>query len=677
MLKPFFYTLALIGTLQAQQVVAPTTEQVGSARGTNKGDYNVMQSFELGYRFKSVHGNEGMYRSVDNYGNGIRLLGSNLSVNSKDGHGRYFDEILLNTLGLGNDNYQAAVLRMQKNGLYRYDITWRLNAYYNPGLTVAGGLHLKDNIRRLQDHDITLLPQSKIRFRLGYSRNTEDGPALSTAQEFDPNGAGLPVFTDVRRQWNEYRLGSDLDLGGFKLTVMRRWDFFKDDTPATSAGVIPVSTITGTATDQTVLSQFRRSEPVHGANPGWLGNLFIRRKLWGVNARLTYVSGRRDFALTESAVGTGQFGGTANRQIVVGGNAKRPDLAGDFNLSLFPSERLTVVNNTSIASNRIDGNSTYSEVVTGLNFGATVYFRYLGIRTVGNSTDVNYRVRNWIGLYAGYHYSDRLIRTIDGFDIPAFAGSTENDVYRVSNHLHTARAGVRVRPWKPLTFNLEGELGRANFPLTPVSDKRYHSVNGRAQYRARKLQLSTSYRQVYNLNAPFVFSTFNSHSRQSSANASWAPKDWVSVDASYTKLHLDTRAGIAFFAGAGIRPTLQSAFPSYYTSNIHAANLSARFAIRKRADLYVGYSITKDTGDGRSTSVPAGVTSPVAALLDSVQTFPLTYQSPLARLSIRISPKVRWNLGWQFYSYGEDFHMFGYKQNYDAHTGYTSVLWSF
>ena len=53
---------------------------------------------------------------------------------------------------------------------------------------------------------------------------------------------------------------------------------------------------------------------------------------------------------------------------------------------------------------------------------------------------------------------------------------------------------------------------------------------------------------MYNLNAPFTFSTFNSHSRQYSGNASWAPKDWFSFDASYMKLHLDTRGGIAFFA---------------------------------------------------------------------------------------------------------------------------------
>src|SRR5215831_11587466 len=137
MLNRIYILVAAAGALSAQQVVAPTSERVGSVRGTDVGDYNVTQSFETGYRWHTVGGDEGMYRSVANYGNGIRLLGSSLSVNSKDGHGHYFDEILLNTIGLGNDPYQAAILRIQKNRLYRYDMTWRYNEYYNPGLTVA------------------------------------------------------------------------------------------------------------------------------------------------------------------------------------------------------------------------------------------------------------------------------------------------------------------------------------------------------------------------------------------------------------------------------------------------------------------------------------------------------------------------------------------------------------
>ena len=83
-------------------------------------------------------------------------------------------------------------LRVQKNGLYRYDMTWRLNDYYNPGLTVAGGLHLHGHRAPPAGSRRDCCFRSRnFRVRAGYSRNMQDGPALSTAQEFDTNGAGL------------------------------------------------------------------------------------------------------------------------------------------------------------------------------------------------------------------------------------------------------------------------------------------------------------------------------------------------------------------------------------------------------------------------------------------------------------------------------------------------------
>src|SRR3954451_1071985 len=111
----YWIFFAALGTLPAQQVVAPTPAQVGSARGENSGNYNITNSFETGYRWSLVGGSLGEYRSDVNYGNGVRLLGSSFSIDSKDGHGRYFDQILVNTLGLGNDPYQSANLRIQKN----------------------------------------------------------------------------------------------------------------------------------------------------------------------------------------------------------------------------------------------------------------------------------------------------------------------------------------------------------------------------------------------------------------------------------------------------------------------------------------------------------------------------------------------------------------------------------
>lgn len=671
MMKRIGILIAALGALHAQQPVAPSNEPVGPSRGEDKSDYNITNSIEFGYRWRLVGGDLGEYRSDVNYGNGMRLLSGSFSVNSKDGHGHYFDQILLNVLGLGNDPYQSASLRVQKNGLYRYDMLWRLNDYFNPGLTVAGGLHLLDTVQRIQDHELLLFPQSHYRLRMGYGRNTMDGPALSTAQEFDANGVGLPVFRNINQVWNEYRLGGDVEYAGFKFTVLHRWDYFREGKPFTSPGTVSGPSI-GVASDPTVLNNFSRIQPQHGSAPAWLGSLIATRKKWAVNARFSYLKGTNGFFTSELATGFDRFGAGANRQITVQGNAERPFVAGDLNLTFIPIGRLTIVNTTSANSQRIDGPSAITEIANGLDLGTSLYFRFLGIFRVSNATDANVRVNKWLGFYAGYGYTYREVKTIEGFGVAPTPPSDSLQEFRNFNSLHTGTLGVRVRPLKGLTASVEGNIGRANNPFTPVSNGNYHAINGRVDYRTRNLQLGTSYKQFYNINSPGTLNGINSHSRNYTATASWAPRDWFSLDANYMKLHLDTMTGIAYFAGTGNRNTLQSAI-SFYRSNIHAATLSVRIALRRRADLYFAYSITDDTGGDH---VPIDPTILGSDLLQSVQTFPVTYQSPSARFSVRITPKLRWNVGYQFYNYKEQVHLFGFDQNFQANTGYTSVLFS-
>lgn len=654
--------------LAAQQVVAPTPETVGPARGTNIGNYNVVDSVETGYRLALIDGNLGKYRSDVNYRNGIRLLGSKVTVNSRDGHGRLFDEIVLTTLGLGNDPYQSAILRIQKNGLYRYDMVWRLDEYYNPALTISAGEHLLDTRRRMQDHDLVLLPQSRLKFHLGYSRNSQSGPALTTVQLFDARGDEFPLFADVRRQNNEYRIGSELDFFGMHLMVQHRWDDYKEDTPVSLGG----STGGNNPLDNTTLTQFRRTEPIHGTSPAWLGNLHGEHQYWAVNARMTYVGATRNFILDEASTGISRVGLADARQVLVSGDATRPSAAGDLSISFFPGERLTVVNNTSAYSTRTNGNAAFTQF-DNLSLSAnTIYFRYLGIRTVANATDVTFRANKWLGFYTGYHFSTRRVRTVEGRSIASIGGQT--NLYEQENNLHAGLAGIRITPVKPLAINLDGEVGRADGPFTPVSERAYHALRGRVQYRRRSVLLETSYRQNYNNNSVSL-STHSLRSRQYSASGTWTPRGWFALDAGYMKLHLDTVSGLAFFAGTP--PALFQGLDSVYVSNIHAANLGAHFGIRNRVDLYAGYSITKDTGDGRASALPFATTDPAALALVPVQTYPLTFQSPLGRVSLRITNKIRWNAGWQFYRYHEEFGLFSVLRNYRAHTGYTSVQWAF
>ncbi|MGH9723079.1 MAG: hypothetical protein ACRD8O_22950 [Bryobacteraceae bacterium] len=669
-MKQASLTLFLLVTsvARAQQTVAPTTAPVGPPRGEDVRGYNVVNSFETGYRFSGINGDLGKYRSDVNFRNGIRLLGSSLTVHSKEGHGGLFDEIVLNTQGLGNDPYQASVFRIQKNKLYRYDMLWRRNEYYNPGLRIADGGHLLDTRRRLQDHEVTFLPQSKIQFRVGYTRNSQDGPALSTVQLFDARGDEFTPFADVRRLRNEFRAGGDLEFAGFKLNWLRAWDNFKEDT-----SYLLGSSPGANSGDRTGITGFRRGEPYHGNSPLWRGNLRKEARNWAANARIAYAGGRRNFTLDESAIGADRFGAARNRQILVTGNATRPVTAGDFSLSLFPGTRLTLVNNTSVHSTRIDGDSVYREINNATAGDNIIYFNFLGIRTITNSTDLNFRAASWLGLYSGYHYSTRRIRSSEGFDIPPFGG----DITRAeqTNKTHSGLLGLRFKPTKPLTISLDGEIARADRPFTPISDRNHHNIGARVQYktgaRSRSLLLSAAYRQNYNTNS-VAFSTHSARGRNYTFDAAWTPSGRFALDASYARLHLDTVSGVAFFGGGRV-----VAQQSIYVSNIHSANLGFRVALSRLVEFYAGYSVNRDTGDGRSSPAPPGAADPAVLLLNPVQTFPLNFQSPLARVSVRLHQRVRWNAGYQFYNYKEEFPLTTPIQNYRAHTGFTSLLWSF
>lgn len=659
-LKTTLLILTLSAAGSAQQVVAPTPDQVGSARGENWDGYNITNSFELGYRFRSAGGDMDSYRSTVNYGDGIRLLGSSLAINSREGHGHYFDELSLTTEGLGNDPYESATLRIAKNRLYRYDLIWRENDYFNPGLRTGGASspHLLDTVYTSQDQDLTLFPQSNVKFFVGYSRGNQEGPALSTVQLFDNRGNIFPLFENVRRLTNEYRIGNEFTVFGFRVNWMRGWQDFKEDT-GFGSGVNPGLD----PTNPTSLSSFQRAEPYHGTSPYWRVGLFRDRRNFSLNGRFTYTSGRRNFVLDEAALGTARFG-TQNQQVVTAGDANRPVGTGNLTLSYTPTSKLTIVNATSVYSTRIAGNNEFLQFNnTDLSIDL-LYFQFLGIRTIANETDLDYELANWIGFYGGYNYTNRRIRSIEEVTV---SNAPETVNVNQTNQLSSGTAGLRLRPVKPLTISINGEIGRADMPLTPISDRNYHVLDASARYKVRNLTLSFTSRANYNVNS-LSLSTYGFHSRTYAGNVSWN-RNWFTLDAGYSKLHLNTVGGIAYF-GAG---QLVQGEQSYYMSNIHAANVGARFGLKGRANLYVGYSHVQDTGDGRSNPLGAGVGSALPAF-QGAQTFPLTYQSPLARLSVKISERVRWNVGYQYYGYREQFFA---GQNFRAHTGYSSLLWSF
>lgn len=665
-----FFLLAATGAVfaTAQPTAAPTDEAVGPPRGTNVSGYNIRNSFETGYRFRSVGGDQSKYQSDVNFGNGLRLLGSSLSINSREGQGGLFDEILLNTQGLGNDPYQFSSLRVQKNKLYRYDMIWRSNDYVNAAAPIAFGLHRINTTRLLQDHDITILPQSSLQLFLGYSRNTQTGPALTTANVGEHSGDEFPLFADVRRQETQYRIGAQAKLlAGIKLNVLRGWENFKEDTP------YDFTTITGpgsNTTDRNTLTSYAKRAPYHGNSPFWRVALFREnQEKWAVNGRFTYTDGQRNFVSDETLLGGTRFG-PLNRQIVTFGDARRPVATGNLTVSLFPIERLTLTNHTSISNVRMDGNVNYRELDTGEIALDQVSFQYLGIRTISNATDASFQAAKWISLVAGYQFTDRRILSVvsDSY----FGSDPETARNEQSNRVHSGRFGLRLRPTKPLTITLDSEVGRADQPIYPTSDRNFHILGGRVQYKTRSLLVSAFTKANYNFNSTSITS-FSSRNRSYGADLSWTANTSLSFHGGYARLHTDTLSGIAFFAAQRLQRGQYA-----YLSNVNSIYANAHLSIRKRVDLLAGLSRVEDTADGTNRNGGPLYQAGNQPFYYSAETFPMAFTSPMARLSVKIHAKVRWNAAYQYYGYRQDFASRVIPgQGYRAHTGYTSLSWAF
>jgi hypothetical protein len=693
--------------LQAQPVVAPSPDKTGSPRGADLGSYNVTNSFEAGYRFTTVGGDANLFHNTENYGNGLRLFGGNFTMNSKEGHGLLFDALTLTTNGLGNDPYGMANLRIEKNEVYRYDMTWRKSNYTNLPLDNGASANWMNTQRILQDHDLSVSVAKWAKLKLGYSRVHQTGPQDSTYEGYI-GGLGrsvLPLLQEVRRDYNEYRVGTQLDFLGFRLTLQHQWEYFKDDTttdplvpgqPYPLALSQPYQPALPVTYSPLGITAYNRSNPMHGLNRGWFANLNRATKLWALNARMTYSKGENTMMYYETETGARGIANSICSNCALGaptdaytyapGTARRPFTAGDVTFSLFPTDRLTIVNSTSAQNLRDDG-AGLAVIVNNVAAIKNVFWNYrIGDQRFSDALDANYHLTKWLGLNAEYRYTARWL-----IDNLIRSGTTNSkDLNTLNNHLNAGTFGVRVKPLKGLSMDVDATIGRDNSALTPVAPAHYHNIRARADYRpSKRLRFGAAYRQVYNLNAPqpVVFTSafgpppasyYSSHSRALSGTSSITLSNNWSLDVTYNKIHLDTFANLWAEEPAPNSVTIVSVpgYISRYVSNLHTVSVMARTTIQRRGTLYLGYNISKDTGDGRSVQ-NLGLTDPAASYMAGLNTFPMAYQAPMARLSIKISPKLQWNGGWEFYRYNQKFAYFGYQPYYRAQTGFTSLTFTF
>ncbi len=221
------------------------------AKGKNVGDYHVQQSVEFGYRWNGISGNNDTYDTFVNLGQGFRLLDYTLDMRSLDHNGIFFDDLNFSNFGYGGDPNDVTRLHIDKNKWYDFSAMfrrdknfWDYNLFANPlnpaALNPAGSLttgcyvgpptttypqgapifcsnpvnaetnspHALDLVRRMQDYDLVLLPQSRLRFRLGFSHDRNEGPGF-----FTTDSGTVPAFPEFYSYtMNAYRAGVDYQI---------------------------------------------------------------------------------------------------------------------------------------------------------------------------------------------------------------------------------------------------------------------------------------------------------------------------------------------------------------------------------------------------------------------------------------------------------------------------------
>jgi hypothetical protein len=655
----------------AQPVVAPTPDRPDEI--ATKSGYTVSNSFEAGYRFANVTGNHDVYRSAVNFGNGIRLFEGQLRVNSLEGKGTFFDEFAFHTIGQGQDPYQATTLRAEKNGLYRYDMQFRIVNYFNRLPSLWQGEHGINSERMFQNHELTLFPGRRFEIVLGYDRNNHNGPGFSSEGIASNSGAlrrdrFLRLATHLRQLNNQFRAGINIRAAGLAVSIIQGLDNYREDTLYGNGATLP-----GAVGNVQPAQSLERAEPIHGNTP--FTNVVIRteREHWiGFQGRFTYASGSRNATLGENLVATDPANTISTvRQTFIVGEADRKQGNGDFTVTFLPGEKWTITNTTSANNTRINGQSAFVEATVLTN--EFVAFKHLGIRFLSNITEANFRPVPNVGLYAAYRYSARRISTDSSFEFPD--SNFQEGLFESNNHVHSGVAGFRWLPAQGLRVSMDAEVGRADQPLTPRSDRSFHAETARVQWRRKNTVVSANFQNSINRN-PVSLIDHRSESRQFGVNAAWAGSGGrFTLDAGYTLLDFEGRSGIANFFSAD---TQASSF-SFYASHLHIVNFGTRIQPHNRFTFYLGYNLAKDTGDDRDqlTFPPSVRPNYPNFAVDGTSLFnsyPLSYQSPQARLSIQILEKLSWSFGWQLYNYSEEFSG---QQNYHAHVGYSSFRWSF
>ena len=684
----------------------------GEPAGVTSGGYLVHSSVEFGVRANDVTGSENMYDTLVNQQTGFRILDQTLSMHAVDHQGLLFDDLAINSFGWGGDPNNALRMRADKNKWYNFQATFRRDQSFSdydllanplnpststPTIQEQNSPHLFDTVRRMSDIDFTLLPQSRVSFRLGFSRNNMTGPSYSSIHE----GTDALLFQDWNTTMDSYRFGVDWRiLPRTVLSYDQFFNYYKGDTDYQLAPFAPALLSTGTPVELGLSIDTVNKEPCAGAPAGtplivagvltnnncsayfsYARSQRIRTSTPTERLRLrsnylqrldlvgsfSYSSADMSTPLDESFAGlitrthTLAFTGTGTA------SANRISDVLDLEATLRLTQHLRLIEKFYFWAYRIPQDGNLSET-DNICTGACTLLTPLSVTTPTttpnailssfnqswkrNQTELAWDVSKKMGARIGYRYGDRNFNHFNDYlpgDLDHFVGLEK-----------TALLGLWARPTHALRLNFDLEHTNYNSVFVRMSPRKEARYRFQTTYTPRPWAILGGSINILQQSNADIQTQYVGHNQNYGLTASLAPRERFGLDLTYNFNSVIQNALICFndtpptgvilpFVGsaanndcAGNDTANNLLANSYYTNHTNFGMTTIRFKPEKRFTANLGYSITSVEG-----SVPQ------FNILQPLGTLQYKYSQPVANVSVDLGHKLVWNLGWNYYQYNE------------------------
>ncbi len=697
--------------------------------GITSGGYVIHSSAEIGYRANDITGSGNMYDTLVNLQQGPRFLDQTLSMQSVDHQGVLFDNLYVSSFGWGGDPNNALRIRADKNKWYNFTGSFRRDQNFsdfnllanplnpptsNPSIPALNSPHLFDTTRRMSDVDLTLLPQSLVSFRVGYSRNNMTGPSFSSVHE----GTEALLLQNWNTTLNSFRFGVDWKAAPRTvLSYDQFFNYYKGDTDYSLAPFASASLEAAPGTPP-ILGTVNLGLSIDTANsepcapPKGKTALVVGGVLQN-NTCSAYYSYLRNQRIRTSTP-TERIGLRSN-------NIQRLELVASYSYSaadmttpldeafsglLTRTHTLAFAGSGTVHANRIsnvlDAEATY-HLTDHLRFIEKFYYWAYRIPQAANFTEVDSDCTNpaacnlltslsattpttsstlaassfnqtwkrneadlvWdiskkTGARIGFRYGDQVFVLFNSFTGPETFNSysTAGEDHFLVNE-YTGLLGLWARPIHSLRLNFDMEHTNYNNVIVRMAPRKESRYRFQTTYTPKSWAvIGGSINALQDSNDGFL-THYVGHNQNYGLTGSLAPRERFGLDLAYNYNSVIQNAQICF------NDTIPAGVSLPFVSG------AASCAAYESSNPLLGNSYyTNHTNFGMTTirfrlekRVTANVGYSVTNVDGSVPQFnylqPLAslqyrYQQPVANVSVDIGHRVAWNMGWNYYQYNED-----------------------